>query len=135
MPTILAAALVVLLLAGSCIHLHPCDFPDVEPMEVRPFASEEELREFLRQDKTNENEYIRGVYDCNEFSHDLMYAAREKGFDMWVYPHKDGWQENGRWHAANCTRIGKWYWHIEPQTDHIKQIVAWHGDETYEMQL
>ena len=135
--------LAVLLVISGCVSYGMCwwyveqnveaDFPDVEAMHVRQFVSEDELRAFLRQDKTNENEYVQGVYDCNEFAHDLMYAARAKGFDVWVYPHKWDWEEDGMWHVANCTRIGEYYWLIYPQADRIEKLAKWHGGAMPEM--
>lgn len=125
---ILVPILLPLLVVTGCME-EPVQivFADVDSPQLREFVSGDELWEFLRQDKTNENEYVEGVYDCNEFAHDLMLAARAKGFDVWVYPHKWKQKENGKWHAACCTRIGGWYWIIYPQADKAERLVKWHG--------
>ena len=39
-----------------------------------------ELKRFLREDNTDENEYVDGVYTCSNFAADLNNNAEEKGF-------------------------------------------------------
>ncbi|MBE0415079.1 MAG: hypothetical protein IBX36_00855 [Dehalococcoidia bacterium] len=51
-----------------------------------------ELMRFLRQDKTDENEYVDGVYTCTNFAADLDNNAEAKGFRAaYVYiEYRDG---------------------------------------------
>ena len=97
----------------------PCDFPDVAPMQLRFFETEYELRRFLRQDMIDRLKYVKKVHDCDDFAHELKNAAREKGYEMWVYP----CEKDAGWHCQNCTLIGNWYFLIEPQTDEIVKLI------------
>ena len=51
-----------------------------------------ELMRFLRQDKTDENDYVEGVYTCTNFAADLDNNAEAKGFRAaYVYiEYRDG---------------------------------------------
>lgn len=93
----------------------PCNFPDVEPLKVRQFISERELKEFLSQDKIDKRKYVATTYDCDDFAFDLTQAARRKGYDVW--PHLT--RASGSWHCMNCTLIGNIFYVIEPQNDKI----------------
>jgi len=39
-----------------------------------------ELKRFLQEDETDDNEYIEGVYTCTNFASDLNNNAEEEGF-------------------------------------------------------
>jgi len=87
-------------------------YPEVN---LRPFADKGELREWLRQDKTNELEYIYKRYDCDDFAVALSIAAAEDGYYLGI--------KGSLRHLQNFTIIDGKMYKVEPQTD---EIIYWH---------
>lgn len=99
------------------------------PIELKQFKSPAELKEWLKQDLTNElpNKFeIDGVVfelDCDDYSSSLQEHANKVGYlvNMQIYdkgnklPMKTDVLESA--HAVNSTIIGNDVWLIEPQTD------------------
>ena len=59
-----------------------------KPVYVPPrdFNSLDELKVFLKEDKTNEHAYNFGTFDCEQFSQTLIQNAEEKGLRLYLYP-------------------------------------------------
>lgn len=79
--------------------------------------SEEEVKEFLRKDKTNELEYAP-PFDCEDFSLRLHYMAKMYGF----HEKKSNWAFGNTWsqgHGFNlvCVKPNARVIFIEPQSD------------------
>jgi len=86
-------------------------YPIYPGVNLRPFADKEELREWLRQDKTNELEYIYKRYDCDDFQIALSIAAAEDGYFLGL--------KGALRHFMNFTVIDGEMYKIEPQTDEL----------------
>ena len=89
-------------------------------------TSIDELRRFLKDDKTNEYRYISEFYDCDDFSFRLMgqihcveWGALPFGI-LWTVIQNG--TDRSKWvkHAVNCY-IDKdlVFWIVEPQTDQV----------------
>ncbi len=82
------------------------------PRELRNFSSIEELELFLAEDNTNEHEYIRNEFDCDDFALMLQRNALEKGYIM-------NCQTLFTAHVLNMVIIDNEIYYIEPMTDEI----------------
>ena len=82
------------------------------PRELRNFSSIEELELFLAEDNTNEHEYIRSEFDCDDFALMLQRNALEKGYIM-------NCQTLFTAHVLNMVIIDNEIYYIEPMTDEI----------------
>jgi len=82
------------------------------PRELRNFSSVEELELFLAEDNTNEHEYIRSDFDCDDFALMLQHNALEKGYIM-------NCQTLFTAHVLNMVIIDNEIYYIEPMTDEI----------------
>ena len=82
------------------------------PRELRNFSSIEELELFLAEDNTNEYEYIRSEFDCDDFALMLQRNALEKGYIM-------NCQTLFTAHVLNMVIIDNEIYYIEPMTDEI----------------
>lgn len=91
------------------------EVPIYSGVNLRPFADKGELREWLRQDKTNELEYIFKRFDCDDFAVTLAIAAAEDGFLLGI--------RGSLRHVQNFTIIDGKMYKVEPQTD---DIIFWH---------
>lgn len=92
------------------------------PLELREFASEEELAEWLVADKTNEIPYMKDIFECENFARSLMKHALNDGNYMsfqvlknYTRPETNEFTEGP--HAINSTIIGNYVYFIDPQTD------------------
>ena len=107
------------------------------------FTSVGELSEWLRQDDTDRQQYIETYHDCEDFAMDLVNAANEDGYTMYLFTDiLYGW-DGSFWvytirgveyvmyedvldifngHAYNFVIIDGGIWFIEPQSDKI-----WYG--------
>ena len=80
----------------------------------REFGSISELKQWLSNDQTSENEYIPDIYDCDDFTMDLTLAAIRDGRWIGLFA-----TDNGEAHLKNFTKIGNNIYEIEPQTDEV----------------
>ena len=80
--------------------------------ELRNFSSLDELEWFLTEDKTDEHEYIRNVFDCSDFALMLQKNALEQGYLM-------NCQMLFTEHMMNMAIAGDAVYYIEPTTDEI----------------
>ena len=106
----------------------------------KAFTSVGELREWLRQDDTDNQRWIETYHDCEDFAMDLVNAANEDGYTMYIVAGNDldGRIENYmytwryeiygeewikvselRGHAWNYVVINGGIYFIEPQTDEV----------------
>jgi len=80
----------------------------------------EQLRIFLRDDRTNEKPYIEGVYVCSDYAIDLRMSARQAGWNLSVV--FVWWKTRGYefGHALNAVYLsdGGLVW-IEPEYDMV----------------
>jgi len=77
-----------------------------------------ELVSFLRRDRTDEHEYIDGVYVCVDFTEDLIRNAMREGIFMCAtYLEFEDMDYAHTLVAVNTTDMGVVY--VEPQTDRI----------------
>ena len=85
-------------------------------------TSLELLREFLRQDTTNEYSYIPELYDCDDYSYRLMGQLSIPGWS--ALPFGIIWTQTPRGgHALNCfIDKERKVWMVEPQNDSIYKI-------------
>lgn len=95
-------------------------------------TSIDELRRFIRDDKTNEYRYISEYYDCDDYSfrlmgmiHSIEWGALPFGIILvnkrdWI---KDPTGKKLFPHAMNCFIDSKQdFWLIEPQNDQVFHI-------------
>lgn len=99
------------------------------PMELRDFASVDELIEWLVKDKTDEMLILTfnngGV--CEDYALRLQENGIEAGYkisfqvlyDKQFYQHYGKHLKRGTYHAVNAVIIGNELWYIEPQSDEI----------------
>ncbi len=88
--------------------------------EFRNFRDIYELREFLKNDKTNLIQYVPKDFDCEEFALMLQSNAFKKGFYIYLYSvDKDLHLMNGAIVGEKPTMM---FYSIEPQNDEIKAI-------------
>jgi hypothetical protein len=80
--------------------------------DLRNFSSLDELEWFLTEDKTDEHEYIRDVFDCSDFALMLQKNALEQGYLM-------NCQMLFTEHMMNMAIAGDAVYYIEPTTDEI----------------
>ena len=92
------------------------------PIELQEFESEEELAEWLSNDKTDELPYIKDIFECENFARSLMKHALEDGRYMsfqvlknYTRPKTKEFTEGP--HAINSTIIGNYIYFLDPQTD------------------
>lgn len=91
------------------------------PMELREFASQKELKEWLDQDNTEGALYFSGsidfsgYYDCDDYAIALMRNALEDGYLMSTEIIRKG----SEFHMINSTIIGNNVYFIEPETNEI----------------
>lgn len=101
------------------------EIPVEKPVELREFASLEELKAWLAEDDTDEYIYLfagkNGVcqqsdrYDCDDYAFQLQKRAASSGFLISVtiiY-------ERGRPHMINLAGISNDIFYIEPQSDKV----------------
>ena len=97
-----------------------------EPIELREFASLEELKAWLAEDDTDECVHLvvgeDGVsrlldvkYDCDDYAIRLQRQAARSGFLMSVAII----EEQGKPHMINLACISNDIYYIEPQTDEV----------------
>lgn len=92
------------------------------PAELKQFESEEELTEWLHNDKTDELPYIRNLFECENFARTLMKHALEDGHYISFqvlknYRRPDTKEFIEGPHAINSTIIGNYIYFVDPQTD------------------
>lgn len=90
--------------------------PSPEPTLPRPFESTLELDRWLAQNTVSEREWIKDVYDCDDFMEDLAVDAARDGYLLGI-----AYSPSGKGHYHNFALVGKGsnpvHWRIEPQTD------------------
>jgi len=86
-------------------------------------ATEQEVLDFLAQDTTDENVWIKGVYECGHFAADLWWNAYMQGLEacmVWVKHWEQGTEQL---HWVVKFRIedetqNYWLW-VEPSSDDV----------------
>jgi hypothetical protein len=92
------------------------------PMELKQFASKEELAAWLHDDTTDELPYIKDLFECENFARTLIKHALEDGYYLsfqvlksYTRPDTKGFIKGP--HAINSAIIGNYIYFIDPQTD------------------
>jgi hypothetical protein len=84
----------------------------------------QEMLEFIRADKTDENAYVDGDYICHDFSYDVKRNAFDAGYRcFWVSIEMGEYSPTVAGHAIvafNTTDRGIIY--IEPQSDKVMNV-------------
>jgi uncharacterized protein YceK len=86
-------------------------------------ATEQEVLDFLAQDPTDKNVWVKGVYECGHFAADLWWNAYMQGLDacmVWVKHWVQGEEQDHwvvRFYIENETQ-NYWLW-VEPSTDRV----------------
>lgn len=117
-------ALIAFILAGTIIIM------PAQPVQITDWESAEELVQFILEDDTNERQWTRDTFDCDDFSYQLRDRALAKGkYLSVVYVAYDEYNSrfdpdlsaNGySYHMINMARVGNTLWLIEPQTDDLE---------------
>jgi len=100
--------------------------PVVRPIVLREFASLQELKDWLEQDKTDatlfftgsvdlSNPYSKYANDCDDFAYRLQKSALTQGYLMSTEIIVKGREQ----HMINSTIISNNIYFIEPQTDKV----------------
>ncbi|MFW6173727.1 MAG: hypothetical protein ACOC5T_08285 [Elusimicrobiota bacterium] len=83
--------------------------------------TKDQIIQFLRQDKTDEKEYIKGKYVCTHFSKQLIYNATLAGLNAHYVQIKFSDLNSG--HAmVGFQTLDSGFIFVEPQSDEIKDI-------------
>jgi hypothetical protein len=98
-------------------------------------ATEQEVLNFLAQDPTDKNVWIKGVYECGHFAADLWWNAYMQGLEacmVWVKHWEQGTEQV---HWVVKFRIGNetqnyWLW-VEPSSDAVVNESAYTIQDTY----
>ncbi len=90
--------------------------------ELKQFTSEEELKEWLLDDQTDELPYIRDLFECENFARTLIKHALADGHYISFqvlknYTRPDTKEFIEGPHAINSAIIGNYIYFIDPQTD------------------
>jgi hypothetical protein len=86
-------------------------------------ATEQEVLDFLAQDPTDNNVWIKGVYECGHFAADLWWNAYMQGLEacmVWVKHWEQGTEQDHwvvKFHIGNATQ-NYWLW-VEPSSDEV----------------
>jgi hypothetical protein len=86
-------------------------------------ATEQEVLDFLAQDSTDKNVWIKGVYECGHFAADLWWNAYMQGLEacmVWVKHWEQGTEQDHwvvKFHIGNATQ-NYWLW-VEPSSDDV----------------
>jgi hypothetical protein len=86
-------------------------------------ATEQEVLNFLAQDTTDKNVWIKGVYECGHFAADLWWNACMQGLEacmVWVKHWEQGTEQDHwvvKFHIENETQ-NYWLW-VEPSRDKV----------------
>jgi hypothetical protein len=86
-------------------------------------ATEQEVLDFLAQDSTDKNVWIKGVYECGHFAADLWWNAYMQGLEacmVWVKHWEQGTEQDHwvvKFHIGNATQ-NYWLW-VEPSSDEV----------------
>jgi len=86
-------------------------------------ATEQEVLDFLAQDPTDKNVWIKGVYECGHFAADLWWNAYMQGLEacmVWVKHWEQGTEQDHwvvKFHTGNATQ-NYWLW-VEPSSDEV----------------
>lgn len=83
--------------------------------ELRNFSSLDELKDFLAKDDTDEHEYIKIEFDCEDFSFMLQRHALAEGYLINCQKLPVGGIE----HMCNMAIVGNEIYYIEPRTDKV----------------
>ena len=83
--------------------------------EWKEWDSATELRAWLKQDDTDQQEYIVDKHDCDDFCIDLSMRAAEDGYYIGI---RASDIYNRKWHMDNFAVIGNDVYKIEPQNDY-----------------
>jgi predicted RNase H-like nuclease (RuvC/YqgF family) len=84
----------------------------------RPTMSE--LRAFLAADDLDIREWVRNIYDCDQFSRDLRIRAREAGWNFSIVSIEFSDPRGEYGHACNGVILENGeFVYVEPQTDQI----------------
>ena len=85
---------------------------------LRNFKSLDELEEFLANDDTDQNQYVKTTFDCDDFAMMLQRHAAEKGFIINCQKMPVGGLE----HMNNLAICGNDLYSIEAKTDKITYV-------------
>ena len=115
------------------------DYSNLEAVFEEPLTDPEiptyyELRNWLAQDDTDQNEYVEGVWNCGDFAAMLMTRAKEMNWRVRIavigyslqgevgYGSTTHYGAHG--HTFNMIECTDGVWYIEPQTDGTWYIVT-----------
>ena len=90
--------------------------------ELREFPNVGILDVWLKNDDVSENKYVKGEYDCKDFTQDLCDAAWRDGYKMYPLFIKDC---KGKIYHVTCVvpiKKQNAYYQIRPQTDVISKL-------------
>ena len=80
-----------------------------------------EMKQFLRTDATDKNEYVEGTYTCTDYAADLNNNAMQAGYNI-AYAYIE--YPDGTGHAIDAFQtVDKGLIFIEPQYDEEVQVV------------
>lgn len=90
------------------------------PVIPRDFNSFEELRLWLKDNSVSEKEYIPTTFDCEDFAALTQKQAFQDGYIINMELDWEGvYHGDGKPHMLCSTKIGNYFYIIEPQTDRI----------------
>ncbi len=85
------------------------------PRQLNYFTSLEELKDWLKKDKTNTLVASYPNFDCDDYAYELQQRAIKDGY---IISTELDWK-NGEYHMLNSVRIGKGIYFVEPQDDTV----------------
>jgi len=86
-------------------------------------TTEQEALDFLAEDTTDKNPWVRGIYECGHFAADLWWNAYEYGLEaclVWVTYSEQGIEQVHWIVKLRIEDEGQCYWlWVEPSTDEV----------------
>jgi hypothetical protein len=90
------------------------------PRQLNYFISLEELKDWLKKDKTNTLVASYPNFDCDDYAYELQQRAIKDGY---IISTELDWKEH-EYHMLNSVRIGKDIYFVEPQDDTVSFHVS-----------
>ncbi len=85
------------------------------PRQLNYFISLEELKDWLKKDKTNTLVASYPNFDCDDYAYELQQRAIKDGY---IISTELDWKKH-EYHMLNSVRIGKDIYFVEPQDDTV----------------
>ena len=85
------------------------------PRQLNYFTSLEELKDWLKKDKTNTLVASYPNFDCDDYAYELQQRAIKDGY---IISTELDWKKH-EYHMLNSVRIGKDIYFVEPQDDTV----------------